>query len=488
MKDGDAIRDPAQAQLIIGGEQLGEASRRPFALGRIGALAAIGSGAYVSALSGSIVNTILPLLTQAFNTDVATIQWVVTVYLLFQSGFLLSFSRLGDLRGHKSIYTKGLAIFVGSSVLCGLAPSPIFLVGSRALQAIGGSMIFATSPAILTRAFPAQQRGRALGFQATMIYLGLASGPPLGGWLADVLSWRAIFYVNLPVGLIALALSLRFIPWDAPSGHDRRFDRAGAATYVLGLIALLLALNQGHAWGWTSPAVLGCLAIGLVLLGLFGAIERRVPSPMLDLDLFRRRAFSAPVLSAVLNYMSVSTTFFLVPFYLIQGRGMSPAQAGVILAAQPIVMALTASFSGALSDRVGSRLPATLGMAVLSAGLFLLARAGEATPLAYVAGALAIIGLGIGLFTSPNSSAMMGAVPSERRGVASGILATARTLGNVLGIGVAGAIFSTVLAAAGGGGAAAVVEAVSAGLAVAAAVALLGAITSASRPGQDVSA
>ena len=183
--------------------------------------------------------------------------------------------------------------------------------------------------------------------------------------------------------------------------------------------------------------------------------------------------------------MGVSATFFLVPFYLIQGRGMAPAQAGFILTAQPIVMAVTASFSGALSDRVGSRLPATLGMAILSAGLLLLSRADEATPLVYVSGALAIVGLGIGLFTSPNSSAVMGAVPSERRGVASGILATARTLGNVLGVGVATAIFNTILHGSGPGEPAAVVDAVNAGLAVAAAVAALGAVTSATRPGRD---
>jgi EmrB/QacA subfamily drug resistance transporter len=441
----------------------------------------------MSALSGSIVNATLPVMARALDADVATIEWVVVLFLLVQSGLLLGFGRLGDLRGHKSIYVGGLVIFIGSSLLCGLAPSAAFLIGARVLQATGGSMVIATSTAILTRAFPAQQRGRALGLQATMVYLGLASGPPLGGWLADALDWRAVFYVNVPVGLVTLILSLRFLPHDAPSHRGERFDRAGAATYLLGLIALLLALNQGHAWGWTSPVILGCLALGLGLLGLFAAIELRVPSPMLDLDLFRRRAFSAPVLSAVLNYMGVSATFFLMPFYLIQGRDLIPAQAGLILTAQPIVMALTTSFSGALSDRVGSRLPATLGMAVLSVGLLLLSRAGDAAPLAYVTGALAIIGLGIGLFTSPNSSAVMGAVPSERRGVASGILATARTLGNVLGVGVAAAIFNTVLSDAGPASATAVVDGVSAALTAAAAIAMLGAVTSATRPGRDAS-
>ena len=445
-------------------------------------LLAVGVGAYMSALDNSIVNAILPILTRDFGTDVATIEWVVTTYLLVQSGLLLSFGRLGDMRGHKRIYAAGFGFFVLASALCGLAPSPAFLVGARALQAIGASMLIANAPAILTHAFPPRQRGRVLGWQSTAVYLGVATGPPLGGWLATLIHWRAVFYVNVPIGLLALLLCLRDVPDDAPAGRRERFDLIGAGVYVLGLIALLLALNQGHAWGWSSPPVLACLALGLGLLVLFGRIELRAPAPMLDLGLFRRRAFSAPVLSAVLNYMSVSSTFFLVPFYLIQGRGLSPGQAGLILTAQPIVMAATASFSGALSDRVGSRLPATLGMAVLSFGLFLVSRLGTATPFAYVAGALAIVGLGIGLFTSPNNSAVMGAVPAQRRGVASGVLATARTLGNVLGIGMAGAIFSTVAATSGAADPPTVVAAVSTGLLAASATALLGAITSATRP------
>jgi len=449
-------------------------------------LIAVGVGAYMSALDVSIVNAILPILTRDFRTDVATIEWVVTVYLLVQSGLLLSFGRLGDMWGHRGIYAAGFVVFVLSSALCGLAPSPAFLVGARALQAIGASMLIANAPAILTLAFPPSQRGRVLGWQATAVYLGVATGPPLGGWLATLLGWRAVFYVNVPVGLLALLLCWRFIPADAPSGRRERFDLAGAGVYVLGLVALLLALNQGHAWGWASPLLLGCLALGLLLLAIFAAVEQRVAAPMLDLGLFRRRAFAAPVLSAILNYMSVSATFFLVPFYLIQGRGLTPAQAGLILTAQPIVMATTASFSGALSDRVGSRLPATLGMVVLSLGLFLVSRLGGATPFAYVAGALAVVGLGIGLFTSPNNSAVMGAVPQQRRGVASGVLATARTLGNVLGIGMAGAIFSTV-AAGGLADPATTTAAVSTGLVASSLTALLGALTSATRPvAQDV--
>ncbi len=452
----------------------GEAARRR------NVLAAVGVGAFMSALDTSIVNTILPVVSGAFEVDVAAVEWVITVYLLVQSGLLLSFGRLGDMRGHKSVYLSGYALFVGASALCGFAPSTAFLVASRAVQAIGASMLIANSPAILTHVFPASQRGRALGLQSTMVYLGLACGPPLGGLLTSLLSWRAVFYINVPVGLAAFLLSLRFIPRDEP-GERERFDVAGAATYVLGLVALLLALNQGHAWGWTSAAVLAAFAVGVVMLAAFAAIELRAHAPMLDLTLFRRRAFTAPVLSAVMNYMGTSSTFFMVPFYLIQGRGLSPGQAGLLMTAQPIVMATTASFSGALSDRIGSRVPATAGMTVLAGGLFLLSRLGGSTPIVGVAAVLAVVGLGVGLFTSPNNSAVMGAVPAARRGVASGVLATARTLGNVLGVGVAGAIYATALANAGAQTPPAVVAAVGWAILFAAGVAVLGALTSATR-------
>lgn len=445
------------------------------------ALAALVVGAFMSALVGNVVNTILPVVTEAFGTDVATIEWVMTIYMLVQTGLMLTFGRLGDMIGYQVIYVWGFVVFVVGSALCGLAPSATFLVGSRAVQAVGASMLMATSPAILTRIFPPHQRGRVLGFQATSVYLGLACGAPLGGFLASALSWRAVFFVIVPIGLLALGLALRYIPRERGADQRERFDVAGALVYILALFLLLLALNQGHVWGWTSPAVLGCVAAGLVLLAGFAAIELRTPGPMLDLDLFRQRAFSAPVVSAVLNYMGFSATFFLVPFYLIQGRGLNAAQAGLVLMAQPIAMALAASFSGALSDRIGSRLPATAGMLVQAIGLLLLSRAGEAVPFAYTAGALAVVGFGIGLFTSPNNSAVMGAVPSRARGVASGVLATARALGQALGIGMAGAIFSTVLTASGGQDAATVVASVEVGLLAASGVALAGAIASATR-------
>jgi EmrB/QacA subfamily drug resistance transporter len=459
------------------------AGERP-GLGRAAIVAALGVGIYLAALDISVVNAILPVVAEAFGTDLSAIEWVVTIYLLVQSALLLMVGRLGDLWGHKKLYLLGLGIFVLSSAVCGLATSTPFLVAGRAIQAIGASMIFTNLAVIMLRVFPPEQRGRAVGIQATIVYVGLATGAPLGGWLTDALGWQSVFLVNVPVGLIALLLGLRVTPADEPAARREPFDLAGAAVYVLGLGLLLLGLNQGHAWGWTSAAVVGCLLLGAALLAGWVRIELRAPSPMIDLSLFRRRAFSAPTVSAFLNYMAVSSTF-LLPFALIQGRGLSPAQVGLILTCQPIIMALTASISGSLSDRVGSRAPATLGMLILSLGLFLLSRQDASTPIALIVMALLLIGLGIGLFTSPNSSAILGAVPAERRGVANGVLGTVRTLGMVLGIGVAGAVYATTLGLTGDAGADGILRAADTGLLIGAGVALLGAATSATRPGLD---
>ena len=313
------------------------------------------------------------------------------------------------------------------------------------------------------------------------MYAGLALGAPLGGFLAGTLGWQSVFLVNVPLGLIALVLAWRLIPSDAPSGRHERFDFVGAVVYALGLGLLLLGLNQGHAWGWTSPSTVGCLLLGAALLAGWTVFELRVPNPMIDLTLFQQRAFSGPVVSAFLNYLAVSSSF-LLPFALIQGRGLSPAQVGLILTCQPIVMAITASFSGSLSDRIGSRIPATVGMLVISLGLFLLSRMDTATPVALIGLVLMLSGFGIGLFTSPNNSAILGAVPPQRRGVANGVIGTARTLGMVLGVGIAGAVYASMLSHAGAAGPDEILAAADMGLLVASGVALLGAVTSAIRP------
>jgi EmrB/QacA subfamily drug resistance transporter len=443
-------------------------------------LLAIGVGTFMAALDGSVVNVVLPLLRHDLNTSVAGIEWVMTIYLLVVSGLLLGVGRAGDLRGHRRIYLAGFVLFVIASALCGMAPTLGALVAVRALQAVGAAMLFANSPAILTKAFPAEQRGRALGAQATMTYLGLTAGPSLGGWLAQQLGWRSVFYINVPVGLVAIALTLRVVDDDRPHAVAEPFDFAGAALFTSGLVALLVALNQGHSWGWGAARTVALLLGAVLLLVTFVRVERRRASPMLDLSLFRTRLFATATMTAVLNYVCVYSVLFVLPFLLVQGRGLDTQHAGLVLTAQPLVMAAVAPVSGALSDRIGSRVLATAGMLALSAGLLLLAWLAPHGSLGQLAAALALVGLGVGLFASPNNSALMGAAPRHRQGIAAGVLATARNMGMALGVGLAGAVFTTSLAA-GGGSTAALVHGVQASLLVAAGVAALGSVTAAVR-------
>ena len=437
-------------------------------------LVAIGVGTFMSALDGSVVNTTLPLITRNFASTIARVEWIITIYLLVISGLLLTFGRLGDMQGHKRVYISGFVIFLIGSALCGLAPTVNALIVFRGLQALGAAMLMANSPAILTKSFPARQRGQALGLQATMTYLGLTVGPSLGGWLADQFTWRAVFYINVPVGLIALALSARYIPADNPVQVSERFDGWGALSFLAGLVALLFGLNQGHALGWTSPVILGSLALSVMLLVGFVRLERLVTSPMLDMELFRNWSFSGPAISAILNYICIYTITFLMPFYLIQGREFSPTKAGITLTAMPIVMALVAPLSGTLSDRIGTRLPTITGMAVLAVGLLLLSGLGPTTPPAQIALRLGIVGFGIGIFVSPNTSALMGAAPRSRQGIAAGIMATSRNIGMVLGVGLAGAVFTTILSQAGETQMAALFKALQVSFLVAAGIAALG--------------
>jgi len=408
-------------------------------------LLAVGIGTFMTALDGSVVNTILPIVNRSLNSTIASVEWVVTIYLLIVSSLLLSFGRLGDIRGHKFVYILGIFIFLISSVSCGISRSVPWLVTFRGFQALGGAMLAANSPAILTKSFPSQQRGQALGLQSTMTYLGLTVGPSLGGLIAEYFNWRAVFYINVPVVMLAVGLSLRYIPSDRAETKNEHFDWIGSLLFMSGLIALLYGLNQGHSLGWTSMPILASLLFSLILLFLFIFIEKRIKNPMLDLDLFSNHLFSLTVVSSILNYMCVYTILFMTPFYLIQARGFSSSQTGLILTAMPIVMALVAPMSGTLSDRIGTRLPALVGMLALACGLYFLSRLSFDSQILQIVYSLGIAGFGTGVFISPNTSALMGAAPRYRQGIAAGIMATSRNFGMVLGVGLAGAILTTYL-------------------------------------------
>ncbi len=410
-------------------------------------MVSVGLGSLLGSIDSTVVNIALPTIRRSFGTDVASAEWVISIFLLMVCGFLLPFGRIGDLRGQKPVYVCGLGTFVASSALCGLAPSVAMLILFRVVQGLGTAMIMTSGLAILTQVFPPSLRGKVFGMQLLMVYAGYMTGPMLGGWLTDRFTWRAIFYVNVPIGLVALVLSIMFTPWVKPANKHERFDFTGAALFLATCSLLLIALSQGHAYGWTSSYIVRMFAAAVLLLAVFVLIESRTGSPLLDLSLFRVPTFSLSAASLTCNYVAMFTISFLMPFYLIQGHGLTSSGAGMLMTAQPVVMVIAAPMSGAISDRVGTRWPAMLGMALMTVAMYLLSRLGPTTSLAYIATAMGTAGLGVGVFLAPNDSAMMGSAPKNRQGIASAMLATSRYIGMILGVGISGAIFTTFIRA-----------------------------------------
>jgi EmrB/QacA subfamily drug resistance transporter len=405
-------------------------------------MAAVAMGIFLATIDGSIVNVALPTLVREFGTEFAVVQWVVLAYLLTVTTLMLSVGRLGDMIGKKPLYAAGFVVFTLGSVLCGLAPTVQWLIAFRVVQAIGSAMLMALGMAIVTEAFPPSERGKALGLSGSMVSIGIVVGPVLGGLLIGALSWNWIFFVNLPVGIVGTWMVARFVPAFKPAG-GQRFDLPGALILFAGLMALLMALTLGQQEGFGKSIVLALFASFAVLMALFIAIEWRSHSPMIDLHLFKNRLFDINLISGFLVFVSMSGTIILMPFYLENVLGYPPRSVGFLLAIVPIALGIVAPISGALSDRFGTRPIAVAGLLILLGGFVAVRTLSlETTAAGYVLRFLPI-GIGIGVFQSPNNSAVMGAVSRERLGVASGLLSITRTLGQTTGIAVLGALWAS---------------------------------------------
>ncbi len=402
-------------------------------------LSSVSIGTFMATLDGSIVNISLPKIQEAFGIDLDQVEWVVVAYLLVIGATLLPFGRLGEVLTFKRVYLTGFAVFTIASVLCGAAPSAAALVGFRILQGVGAGMLSAMGPAIVARTFGPHERGRALGLNAISVSVGLSIGPALGGLLTEFGTWRAIFFVNAPIGIIAILWAARILPDERP-GVAQSFDLRGAVLSAGALFGLLLVLSEAGTWGWTSPQVLLLLVTVVVLGAAFVVTELRARQPMLDLRLFRIRAFAAGNASVVVAFSGLFTATFLMPFLLENGAGYAPFDAGLLLTPVPIATAIVAPFSGALSDRIGQRLPASIGIATLAAGLFSLTLLPTPFSVPDLVWRLVLVGVGLGLFMSPNSSAVLGSVPRQRIGTASGTLAEMRIDGQALGIALSAAV------------------------------------------------
>jgi EmrB/QacA subfamily drug resistance transporter len=405
----------------------------------------------MTTLDTSIVNIGLPSIARAFHTPLTgTIEWVIIGYLVVVAGLLLSFGRLSDMVGRTPIWTAGLLLFTIGSGTCGAAPSLALLILARALQGVGSALILTTSTAILTDAVAPEQRGRALGWSAAAISVGFSAGPTVGGLLTEYLSWRWIFYVNLPIGVGTIIATRRLLPRSPRKASQERFDPIGALLLGLGVASLCLGLSFGARWGWASPRFLGSVVFSVALL--IGAVfnERRVADPLIDLGLFRQPQFGSALVSLILSMMAVFAVSFLMPFYFEELRGFSTARSGLLLTPFSLTIAVFSPLAGSLADRHGSRWMAPLGLAIAAAGLALLAQTNATASIGDIAWRLCIAGIGQAFFVSPNIREVMAAAPSTEQGQASGLLATARTTGQALSVSVAGAVFASLGGAAAG--------------------------------------
>lgn len=407
-------------------------------------LATVSFAALLTSITTSVVNVVLPDIAKEFSVDPSRAAWVILSFLLTVTVLLLVGGRLGDMFGPGRVYLSGFAVFGLGSLGCGLAPSETWLIGMRVLQASGSAMVSASSPALLTLSVPSNRRGMALGLMSTSVYVGLAIGPPVGGELVRLFGWRSIFYVMASAMFIVLVVGLRSLPLGCPEGKRNTFDFVGALMIGLGNLSFLLACSRAPAWGWTHPLTLGLMATALVIAPLFVLYELRHPAPTVDPRMFRVPVFSSATAAAVLNYFSVFQALYFLPFALRDGQGLDAAYTGRVLASQAAGMALMALLSGWLSDKVGSRGLAAAGMVITAIGLAGLALMWPTTGLAAPIVFLFICGAGTGIFITPNSSALMGAVPRHQQGIAGGIMGLARTMGMALGVATGSAMFATV--------------------------------------------
>ncbi|NTU81734.1 MAG: MFS transporter, partial [Chloroflexales bacterium] len=407
------------------------------------ALAAVGSGVLLSTIDGSIVNISLGTLVWAFDSNLNVVEWVVLAYLLTITCLLLMMGRLGDMFGKRRVYAAGFVTFTAASALCGLSPTVGTLIGFRVLQAVGAAMIQAVGPALLITAFPPRERGTALGAVGSFVAAGILVGPALGGLLLNTVGWQSIFYVNIPVGVIGTWLTLRSIAPDRPSAGGQVFDVVGALLLMVSLFGLLLALTEGPLWGWGDPRTLGLLGLFAAAGAVFIAWELHFHSPMINLRIFRNAAFSLNLLAGFVLFVGMAFNLLLTPLFFQLVYHFDLQTTGLMLMALPLALSLTSPLSGRLSDRIGPRSLTIAGLAMVGAGLAGLSLSHPTTPPAQMLAFLVLVGAGVGMFQSPNNSTVLGNAPPEALGVASGLLAVMRTLGQTAGIAVAGAIWSS---------------------------------------------
>ncbi|MGV8074114.1 MAG: MFS transporter [Syntrophobacteraceae bacterium] len=393
---------------------------------------------FITPFMVSSINIALPSIQREFSMNVVLLSWVPTSLLVTATVLLLPFGRLADIYGRKRTFMWGFVVFTAASALAGASISSSMLLLGRVLQGVGSAMIFATGIAIISSVFSAGERGRALGINIAAIYAGLSSGPFIGGFLTQHCTWRSIFFSIIPLGITAVVLIRCKLKGEWAEARGQKFDSVGSLIYGISLMAIMIGISLLPDLKSLWP-----ILFGICSLFAFVRREMRIDAPVFDLNLFRgNRVFALSNLAALINYSATFAVTFLISLYLQYIKGLTPQGAGIVLVAQPIMMAVFSPFTGKLSDSVEPRLVASLGMAMSATGLFLFMFLSEETGLPAIVCNLILMGIGFALFSSPNINAVMGSVDSKSYGIASGFVGTTRLLGQMISMGIATSIFA----------------------------------------------
>jgi EmrB/QacA subfamily drug resistance transporter len=404
-------------------------------------------------LDNTVVNVALPAIRADLGISVSELEWTVAAYALTFASLLLTGGKLGDLLGRRLIFTIGLSVFTLSSLACGLSSSAPELISARAVQGIGAALMMPATLSIISATFHARERGMAIGIWAGVSAMALAIGPLLGGIITEHISWNWIFYVNVPIGVLAVIAAIVVVPESRDTSNEQRLDLPGLLTSGIGLLALVYALIEGHQYGWTSARIVGLFVVAAVALVAFVLLEMHQRLPMLDLTLFRNGTFLGANIVAILVTLAMFGIFVFFPIYMQSFRGWSPIQAGAALLPWTLMVVVFAPIAGKLSDRVGSRWLMAGGMTVVAVCCLLLSTVTLHSTFWHMLPAFLLGGLGMSFVMTPMSAAAMGAAPVAKAGVASGVLNTFRQVGVALGIALTGAIVANRAAAAAAGGA-----------------------------------
>ena len=421
-------------------EQSSEASAQKSS-SKWGAMMAVGLSVFMATLDVNIVSVSLPTLVRDLGTDFVTIQWVMLGYVLVVTSLVLTFARLGDMKGKRRLYAWGISLFTAGSLLCGLASGVYWLILFRMVQGLGAAVSQALGAAIATEAFPINERGQAMGIIGATVSVGLAMGPAAGGMLIGLFGWRSVFLVNLPFGILAVWATLKFVPHVEPEEAGASFDFAGAILMLLLMGAFCLGMSYGQRHGFAHPMTMGLLSGAALVLISFIFVETRVSAPMVDLGLFRNALFSINLIMGWLVFLVIAAGF-VVPFYLELVKGYSPTVVGLLMMVVPVSMGIFSPVAGRLADRFGVRGISLIGLGFCVAGCLCISSLDTEVGLAGTILRLIPIGVGMGLFQSPNNSAIMGAVSYKRLGIASGLMTLSRSLGHASGIPLAGVAFT----------------------------------------------